>query len=234
MNKSILSIIIVLVFLNLVPATLFSQHQIGLSFGYGIPYYKANPVNNGTTISTEPNYAYIAEITYKKRWPGILNIGGDLNFINRNVQINQNTNTLTANVYSDNEFSLYYTNIDAFAEFKLGKKVKYYFQIGPALSFMVFSQMDGYTDIKSSNGNGQTIKTFNTGDATDYFPTISAYIYTAAGIDYPINENWYLSGKFQFQYQTAASSKATENSYSTRGIYFQLGATFILPGLEQK
>jgi hypothetical protein len=233
MNK----ISIVLFGLLIILATPFkaiSQHQIGVSFGYGIPYYKVKAAKSNTTIEYQPNHAFITEITYKKRWPGIFNFGGDLNFINRNIQIDVDQPTLNADVYTSNSYSLYLTNIDAFAEFKFGTKIKYYLQIGPALSFMVFSQEDGYTQVKDNNGSGQTVTTYHNGNAQDIFPIINSYLYTGAGIDIPINDQWYISGKFQYQYEMGALSNSSENSYYNRSIYFQLGATYILPGLDHK
>ncbi len=231
MSKFYYFIIICFLILCSIPSTSYAQQHIGINFGYGIPFYKINIATNETYIAYTPNDAFIAEINYKKRWPGFFSIGGDLNFNNRNIKLDMKQNSFDNIIVSSNDFYLYYTNIDVFAEFKFGRKTKFYLQIGPALSFMIFSQMEGYTEITNNNGSSQKIKTFNDGNATDYFSIFNNYFYSAAGIDIPMNSNWYISGKFQFQYETGSDNYGQYNSISNRGLYFQLGATYILPSL---
>jgi len=218
MKKLLLLIIILTSFYGVSSA----QHQLGVNIAYGIPYYNIVNNNNNSTIEYTPKELIDIEFNYKKRWPGTINFGSSISYQYQSSQFNVESITPNSYVYQSRNYQLNYINIKVFPEFIFGEKIKFYFQIGPSMSFMVYSDMYGYTDVSESI-NGVKISTIDTGTATDDFDIINFLIFGGLGLDYPINENLLVSCGVQFQYNINSWFAREDNAYSDKSLLFKLG-----------
>jgi len=223
MKKILLLIIILTSFYGISTA----QHQLGINLAYGIPYYNIVNNNNNSTIEYTPKELIDVEFNYKKRWPGTVNFGSSISYQYQSSQFYVDNTTTSSHVYQSRNYQLNYINIKVFPEFVFGKKLKFYFQIGPSMSFMVYSDMYGYTDI-SGNINGITIHNIEDGTAKDDFDIINFLLFGGLGLDYPINENLLVSCGVQFQYNINSWFAIEDNAYSDRSLLFKLGLAYKL------
>jgi len=210
---------------------LFAQKQIGFNASYGMSYYnikEGGPYTN-VKIDYKAKPAMEFELNFKKRWPGIINFGTSLSYQRHNIEVSKK--------YTDEDFVIdqlvdYKLNmlyLKAFPEFVYGEKIRYYFQIGPSLSYMFSSVASGYID--KTNKSISPITTINSmigGNAQNIFNTFSFGFFTGIGIDFPVGDNITLSLSSQFDYSINSWFKKDHDIYSSRVLYFRIGANYII------
>ncbi len=229
------SIIIILFLIGISTFSIKAQSQFGLNFGYGIPYYHIKINTKNTEISYEPNQAFEIEFNYKNRWPGLINFGSSISYQYKNLRIDETRTSTEILLTRSIDYNLNYLYIKAFPEFVFGEKIRYYLQVGPSLSFLIYSDIDGYTDIQeNTQGQTTTVRTEESGSATEEFQIIEAGFFLGAGIDIPINRNWNVNANLQYQYGINSWYVKEENAYSERSIFFKLGLVYKISGLGDK
>ncbi len=210
-----------------------SQSIAGVNFGYGIPYYKI--INNSKSeINYTPKNLYDIELVYKKRWPGILNFGSSISYQFQGSHFDVEESSPIAYVYQSRDYKLHFINIKAFPEFVFGDLIKFYLQVGPSMSFLIYSNINGYTDVSKDKNSETKIRTEDSGSANEVFDVINFLLFTSAGVDIPINNKIMLSVAAQFQYNTNSWFSVEDNTYSDRSIIFKLGLTYKLQEVSDK
>ena len=205
-----------------------SQSIAGFNLGYGIPYYKI--INNSSsTIDYSPKSLYDIELNYKKRWPGTLNFGSSISYQFQGSHFNVEEITPGAYVYQSRDYLLHFINIKAFPEFVFGDLVKFYFQIGPSMSFMIYSDIDGYTKVSKDKNSPTKVKTEDSGSASEIFDVFNFLFFMGAGIDIPINDKIAINASTQFQYNINSWFAVDHNTYSDRSLIFRIGLSYKLP-----
>ena len=206
----------------------FSQSLAGINLGYGIPYYQI--INNkAAQIDYTPKSLFDLELNYKKRWPGILNFGSSISYQFQSSHFNVEETTPISYVYQSRDYKLHFINIKAFPEFIFGDKIRYYFQIGPSMSFMVYSDIDGYTEISEKENSPTKLRTEDSGSASEVFDIFNFMFFMGAGIDIPINEKMLVSASAQYQYNINSWFAVEHNTYSDRSLIFRIGISYKLP-----
>ena len=223
MKKSIFTILFISVFYLISIA----QHQIGGNISYGIPYYKIVNTNSNATINYTPEQLYDIELNYKKRWPGVLNFGSSISYQFQSSHFEKEVITPNSYVFQERNYQLNYINIKVFPEFVYGENIKISLQLGPSISFLVYSDINGYTDVSNSI-NGVKIRTEESGTASDDFDIVNFLLFAGAGIDIPINDNILINGGIQYQYNINSWFAVEENTYSDRSLIFRLGIAYKL------
>ena len=223
--------IFITLLLTIISLGLFAQNQIGLNAAYGMSYY--NIKEGGPYTNVKIDYmakpAMEVEINYKKRWPGIINFGTSLSYQRHNIEVSKKYNDDNYLVDQLVDYKLNMLYLKAFPEFVYGKKIRYYFQIGPSLAYMFSSEANGYIDkTNKSTSPITTVKSIIGGDAQNIFNTFSFGFFTGIGVDFPISDNISLSLSAQFDYSINSWFKKEHDIYSSRTLLFKIGANYII------
>ncbi len=225
---------IIFAFLILGLSSIAQQH-IGFNIGYGNSYYKIKhgESNQNSTIDYQAKPAMEFELNYKRRWPGIINFASSISYQQHNLHINESWESTKTSIYKSADYKLDNLYIKAFPEFIFGNKIRYYAQIGPSLSILLKSQVDGYLDINYLINNPPTVvHNILNNDASDIFNKFSFGFFGGLGIDFPIGENFTISVSSQFDYSINSWFKSDKNTYSSRALMFRLGANYIIRELR--
>ena len=212
-----------------------AQHQIGVNIGYGSSFYKIKngDMNKNKTIKYTPNSAAEIEINYKKRWPGVVNFGASLSYQKHSISVNETYVGEKSLFVKEVDYKTNNLYLKAFPEFIYGNKIKFYMQIGPALSILMSSSADGYLDISSQETIPPTIiHSIIDGDAYETFNKFSFGFFGGLGVDFSVSDNITISLSSQFDYSINSWFKKDNDTYSSRALIFRIGANYIIKGIK--
>ncbi|RLD39784.1 MAG: hypothetical protein DRI86_16355 [Bacteroidetes bacterium] len=218
----------ILLLFTIISSISYSQSIVGVNFGYGIPYYNI-VINNNANIDYTPKNLIDIELNYKKRWPGTLNFGSSISYQFQGSHFNVDEVKPGAYVYQSRDYYLHFINIKAFPEFVFGNNLKYYLQLGPSMSFLVYSDIDGYTEVSKDKNNPTKVITEDSGSASEVFDIFNFMLFMGAGIDVPIDDKITINANIQFQYNINSWFAVEHNTYSDRSLIFKIGLSYKLP-----
>ena len=211
-----------LLILMLWAAAGIAQSQFGFKAAYLIPNYKitSTPPNSTETLNEDNNLAFT--LNYKRRWPGLFNFGGEIEYYQVNSHFNSTYTSLGAHVERDVDFTVNYLNFRILPEFVFGKKFRPYIQIGPYLGFLLKSTAKGYRILSDENGS---VKLDEDMDASDDFANVDWGIFMGAGAEYPIGKSFKIAVELQYTRGFAQFAQEDKYVFATRN--FTMGLSFI-------
>jgi opacity protein-like surface antigen len=226
MRKTILSIIILAFTISG-----FAQSQIGLKVGYLMPNYKitSSPPNSRNLYNVDDGLFY--SLNYKQRWPGLFNLGAEMEYHQIKSQFVMEYKSLGADVNREVCYTTNYLNFRLLPEFVYGEKFRVYFQVGPYIGFLLDSKADGWRVV--SDGNGQVI-IMEDGSANEFFPTIDWGIFFGGGAEYPISKHIKLALELQYSRGFAGYAQDDEYIFATQNFTTGLSFIYVFKGYAER
>ena len=210
----------------------FTQSQMGLKIGYLNPNYKitSSPPNSNQefTVDNGLNYA----INYKRRWPGLFNFGGEIEFHQKKSDFLLEYKSLGADVYRNVHFNNSYLNLRLLPEFVYGEKLRAYFQVGPYMGFRLASSATGERVV--TDGNGSITINEEAADVGKEFAPIDWGFFGGAGIEYPISERFKLGLEAQYSYGLAGFAQNDVYIFATRNFTASLSVIYVFKGYSDR
>lgn len=226
MNKTLLtSLFLLLAF------SVFSQSQLGFKVSYLYPNYKltSTPPTSTQTFNVDNGLSYCLD--YKRRWPGVFNFGGGLEYYRKKSHVMMDYKSLGANVKHDVNYTLDYLNIHLLPEFVYGEKLRTYFQVGPYMGFMLSSNGNGEKTISDSNGS-VTIE--ENESVSEYFPVIDWGMFLGVGAEYPILNRMKLAIELQYTRGFAGYAKEDQYVFATKNFTAGISLIYVFKGYASR
>ena len=226
MKKYILSIIFLAFTLSI-----FAQSQMGLKVGYLLPNYKltSTPPNSREVYSVDDGMFY--SLNYKRRWPGLFNFGGAVEYHQIKSHFTMEYKSLGADVYRDVDFTTDYLNIRLLPEFVYGEKFRVYFQVGPYMGFLLNSTVRGSRYVTDGNGK---VTIDEDGSANEDFPNVDWGIFFGGGAEYPIAKRVKLAFEVQYARGFAGYAQDDEYIFATQNFTAGLSFIYVLKGYAER
>jgi hypothetical protein len=192
--KNLIIIIIVLITAN---EYLIGQSTIG--FAMGLNYSdvhdgkKTDSYYSGGKYNSYNSYAF--EINYLKRHERLINYRMSFSYISRRFGMNSSYSMHNYERTIDAQFKLGYISFAFLPEISFGKKLRFFFNVGPCIDLLVNGSQSG----SNYSGSGVSLSRTNY-KASDTFNKFLIGFKSGIGFDYPLTE------KIIFQFKTNLST----------------------------
>ena len=184
----------------------------------GLSYYEG-------TYTCDPSYCFGFDV--KHRLKNLLRLGGSVEYYMNNTQwyINYGGHNMVNG--KDIRYKIGYLRLTIFPEVIKGKKVQFYFNAGPFLNLMVYSDRDGI--IWDHGHPPYYVDETVTGSAKEDIKTIDAGLKVCIGFGYKVGQNLVISIESNGSLGLVNISKLEQVDAKTKGISLLAGIVYVFP-----
>lgn len=175
-----------LLFLFSISGFAYSQSLIGLSAGPVFSSYYDHAEVSGNIVY-HPQNSYDFGVLFRERKEHLINLYLKADYSIRKFNITSSYGGIDFDVSSNVNYAINSLGIDVIPDISFGKKLKYYFTVGPGLLIITSSKGNG---LESGNNpvNGNYTKTVS-GDASDKFSGTLVKLNGGIGIEIGLFKN---------------------------------------------
>jgi opacity protein-like surface antigen len=230
--KSVIYIVFSILFFT---TSLNAQSTIGVFSGWNSSTFfdKGDP-NSHYSANYDSDDTFIFGLYFKERKKRFFNLSLNFDYLVRNVFIDAYYGGLGSWVDRDINVNIHTINLRVLPEIKFGNQFAAYFNAGPFIGYIIYTQKSGESRYGDIDLNNYTV--IESGNAKDIFKGMDFGLSASVGFEINIYDNITLNPEvsYSFGLQNIASGSIGSNSggINSRNFYITLGVGYYIKGFN--